>query len=223
FSSFSAKFNINANLNYSFVNNGIERYSFMNNGVQENTYANIGHAKHTRLSLWMNWNPGNKTRISLNAGGMYSDYRSDKAELHTSNHGFQGDLFASIQQTLPWDLRFSINGGMSSPNISLQGEGSGFSFYGFNLSRSFLKEKRLTVSFRASNLFNKYNTFKSETNTSTFRSWSESKISQRSFGVNVSWRFGELKAQVKKVSRSISNDDVKSGGGNSTGGGTSAQ
>lgn len=35
FSSFSAKFNVNATLNYSFVDNGIERYSFMNNGVME--------------------------------------------------------------------------------------------------------------------------------------------------------------------------------------------
>jgi len=39
FNSFSAKFSLNANLTYTFTNNGIERYSFMNNGVQENTYA----------------------------------------------------------------------------------------------------------------------------------------------------------------------------------------
>ena len=57
YSSFSQKFNMNLSLNYSFVNNGIERYSFMENGVQNNTYGNIGHTNRTRLSLWMNWNP----------------------------------------------------------------------------------------------------------------------------------------------------------------------
>ena len=223
FSSFSAKFNVNASVNYTFVNNGIERYSFMNDGVQESTYGNIGHTRRTRLSLWMNWNPGNKTRISLNASGSYVDYQSDKAELHASNHGFQGDLFANIQQTLPWDLRFSVNAGGSTPFISLQGKGSSYSFYGFSLSRSFLKEKRLTVSLRASNLFNEYITSKNETNASTFRYRYEGKHPSRSYGINISWRFGELKAQVKKVSRSISNDDVKSGGGNSGGGASSAQ
>ena len=54
--------------------------------------------------------------------------------------------------------------------------------------------------------------FKNETNTSTFRSWSGSRQQQQSYGLNVSWRFGKLKAQVKKTNRSITNDDVKSGG-----------
>lgn len=44
FNTFSAKFSLNANLSYTFINNGIERYSFMNNGVQENTYGNVGKA-----------------------------------------------------------------------------------------------------------------------------------------------------------------------------------
>lgn len=219
FSSFSAKFNINATLNYSFVDNGIERYSFMNNGVQENTFGNIGHTKRTHLSMWVNWNPGSKTRISVNAMGMYSDYKSDEPNLKVSNSGFGGNLFLNAQQTLPWDLRFSVYGGGSTPYISLQGKGSSYSYYGFSLSRSFLKEKRLTVSVNASNLFNKYSTFENETVTETFRSWNKSKNVQQSYGLNISWRFGELKAQVKKAARSINNDDVKSGGSGNSGSG----
>jgi outer membrane receptor protein involved in Fe transport len=220
FSSFSAKFNVNASLNYSFVDNGIERYSFMNNGVMESTYGNIGHTKRTSLSLWMNWNPGTKTRLSINASGTYADFKSNEPFLQQRNSGFYGNLFLNAQQTLPWDLRFSLYGGGSSPYISLQGEGSSYFYYGFSLNRSFLKEKRLTISLNTSNLFNKYLTFKNETITDTFRSFSESKNQQRSFGLNISWRFGELKAQVKKTARSINNDDVKSGGNsNSSGGG----
>lgn len=212
FSSFSAKFNINANLGYSFVNNGIQNYSFINNGVMESTYGNIGHTQRTSLSLWMNWNPGKTTRISVNASGMYVDLRSDEAFLKQSNNGFQGNLFLNAQQTLPWDLRFSLYGGGNSPNISLQGKGSSISYYGFSLSRSFLKEKRLSVSLNTSNLFHKYLTFKNETVTDTFRSWSKSKLQQQSYGLNISWRFGELKAQVKKANRTINNDDLLSGG-----------
>ena len=86
------------------------------------------------------------------------------------------------------------------------------------MSRSFLKEKRLTISVNASNIFNKYLTFDNRTSSETFSSWSKSKSPNRYYGINISWRFGELKAQVKKAARSISNDDVKSGGdGNSSG------
>ena len=184
----------------------------------ESTYGNIGHTKRTMLSLWMNWNPGNKTRISINASGMYADFMSDEPFLKQRNSGFYGNGFLSVQQTLPWDLRFSLYGGGTTPNITLQGKGMSFAYYGFGLSRSFLKEKRLTVSLHASNLFNKYMKFKNETNTSTFRSWSESRQQQQSYGLNISWRFGKLKAQVKKTNRSITNDDVKSGGNETSGG-----
>ena len=217
YSSFTAKFSLNATLSYMFINNGIERYSFMNNGVLESTYGNVGKTKQTRLSLWANWNPGSKTRISINAAGSYLDYKSDA--LASRNSGWQGNLFGNIQQTLPWKLRLSFYGGGSTPYISLQGEGSSYYFYGIGLSRSFLKEDRLNISISTSNIFQKYQTYSSETLTDTFRSWSENKTPNRYIGVSISWRFGELKAQVKKTARSIQNDDVKSGGNSGQGGG----
>lgn len=221
FSSFTAKFSINANLNYTFTNNGIERYSFMNNGILENTYENAGKKQITRLSLWMNWNPGNKTRISINASGSYSDYSSDL--LDTKNYGFNGNLFGNIQQTLPWDLRLSAYGGGSTPYISLQGKGSSYYYYGLGLTRSFLKDKRLSISLSANNFFNKYNTYENNTVTDTFRSWNKNKYYNLGYAIGISWRFGELKTQVKKTSRSINNDDVKSGGGSGSGSSTGGQ
>lgn len=216
FNSFSAKFSLNANLTYTFTNNGIERYSFMNNGVQENTYGNVGKSQRTRLALWMNWNPGSTTRLSLNTSGSYSDYQSK--ELNSYNSGFSGDVFANVQQTIPWELRLSLYGGGSTPYVSLQGKGSSFYYYGINLSRSFLKEKRLNISLFASNLFQKYTSHSSETWAETFRSWSNNSYPSRRYGISISWRFGELKTQVKKTQRSITNDDVKAGGDNQAGG-----
>lgn len=75
----------------------------MENGVQNNTYGNIGHTNRTRLSLWMNWNPGSKTRISINASGSYSDYKSDNEEFTARNHGYQGNFFGNAQQALSGD------------------------------------------------------------------------------------------------------------------------
>lgn len=221
FSSFSAKFSVNANLNYTFTNNGIESYSFMEDGILNNTYENAGKKQITRLSLWMNWNPGNKTRISINASGSYSDYSSDI--LDTKNSGFNGNVFGNIQQTLPWDLRLSVYGGGSTPYITLQGKGSSYYYYGLGLTRSFLKEKRLSISLSANNIFNKYNTYESNTLTDTFRSWNKNKYYNLGYALSISWRFGELKTQVKKTSRTINNDDVKSGGSSSQGSSTGGQ
>ena len=45
------------------------------------------------------------------------------------------------------------------------------------------------------------------------------KYTRQRFGVCISYRIGELKASVKKAARTISNDDVKSSGGEGGGGG----
>lgn len=212
FGSFSQKFNVNASINYSFVNNGIERYSFMKDGIMNSTFDNIGKNKNINLSLFLNWNLSPKTRFNINGRGAYVDYRSSGLDL--KNHGFEGNIFGSFQQTLPWELRLSLNGGGGTPNVSLQGKRSSFYYYAIGFSRSFLKEKRLTVSINTSNIFNDYLSFKNDIHTSTFHSSTITRVPIRYYGFNISWRFGELKAQVKKAARSINNDDLKSGGSN---------
>lgn len=207
---FSAQFSVNANLSYRYVGNGIESYSFMKDGVQETTYGNVGKTHQTTLSVWANWNPGSKTRLSVNLSGDHFVMRSE--ELAADNRGFSGNLFLNAQQTLPWELRLSLFGGGSTPRVTLQGTGASYYFYGLNLSRSFLKEKRLNVSLYANNFFKKYQTTTSEIITETFRTLSKSKYSAMNFGCSVSWRLGDLKTQVKKTERSIQNDDMKSGG-----------
>lgn len=208
FNTFAAKFSTNISLNYRLVNNSIQDYTFMQDGIQHRTYANIGRSELTSLSIWANWNPGKKTRININATGSYMDYQSKSEQLDAKNHGFQGNLSIGLQQTLPWDLRFSINYGGSTPNINLQGKGNSYYYYGFGLNRSFLKNKRLNVAITATNIFNKYQETKSETITQTFRNVSWSKYQQGSYGISVSWSFGELKARVKKTARSIDGDDI---------------
>lgn len=218
YSTFSAKFSANVSLNYMLTNNGIEQYSFINDGVVEETYRNAGKKQNTKLSVWLNWNPGNTTRISLNMDGNYSDFKSHLLQTH--NSGFSGNFFGNAQQGLPWDLRLSLYGGGSTPSISLQGKGMSYYFYGFSLSRSFLKGKRLNVSVNGGNIFNKYQSYRSETVTETFRSWNYSKKNSLRYGLSISWRFGDLKAKVKETVRSIHNDDVKAGGNPSEEGGS---
>ena len=206
--SFGTKFSTTFTLFYRFVNNSIQDYTFMQDGIQHRTYANIGHSQLTSLSMWMNWNPSNKTRITINASGSYMDYQSKSKQLDAKNHGFSGNIDVNLQQTLPWNLRLSLNGSYNSPEITLQGKGDSYAYYGASLSRSFLKNRRLTVALRANNMFNKYKTIESETRTSTFHNLSKSKSQQSYYGGSISWSFGELKSRVKKTAKTISGDDI---------------
>ena len=236
YSSFSAKFNVNVSLRHSFNNNGIERISRLitaedgedfggghiaPQGALYSTYDNIGKNRNTGLSLYLNWNASPKTRIYVNGRGSYTDMKSEVQGLH--NYGWNGSFYGGIQHTLPLKLRLSLNGGGSTPYISLQGKGSGYQYYGLSLNRSFLKEDRLSVNLYCNNIFEKYRSYNNHTEGANFVSKSSSKWPSRSFGVSVSYRIGELKASVKKAARSISNDDVKGGGGGGNAGGGGGQ
>lgn len=218
YGNFSPKLSLNVTLGYRFINNSIERYTFMEkdatgNSVQYSTFSNIGKFKSWSLSTYMNWSMTKTTRFNANVSARYSDFSSDKMNL--ANSGWSAYFYGGIQQTLLGKIEVNLSGGASTPNISLQGKGSGYYYYSLNVNRSFLKEDRLNVSAYVQNPFKHYMTFNSNTTTNDFVSHTSFEQPMRSFGISVSYRIGKLQARVKKAERSIENDDVKSGGGQS--------
>lgn len=229
YSNFTQKFNINLSMRYSFTNNSIESITelvsdrtLVEKGLQNptgkdvlyNTYQNIGKSRNAGLSGYVNWNATANTRIYMNFYGSYA-YMEDGRGL--KNDGWSLFAYGGIQQSLPRDWRISMNMYGQTPWIMLQGKGSSFFDYSLSVNKSFLK-KRLTLSAFASNFFSKYMHQNNTLENANFIQESRYKYSRRRFGVSVSYRIGELKASVKKASRTISNDDVK-GEGNSGGGG----
>lgn len=230
FSKFTQKFSINASLSYTFVNNPIERHTFtanfpesdprsQYNGAMWSTYDNVGKKQQVGMFLYGNWSPTTWFRIYMNGG---LDYVSMKAPtLNKEKDGVSGRIFAGTQFTLPKDFRINLNGGYFSPWIQLQSEMSPFYFAGLNVSKDFLK-KKLSVSLGANNPF--WKTMKMETTTKGdgFHDVSTNWRSAREFRFSISYRFGTMKGQIKKVRRGISNDDSKGGGENNQGGGEQA-
>lgn len=217
YSMFTRKFNLNASVNYTFVNNGIERYSFIDDStnVMHSTYDNIGHNHNVGFFLYASWNPISQLRLSTNAGANYVNMKSDE---YGNNKGFNYRAFASIQYSLPLDFRINLNGGYFAPRIMLQGESSAFYFTGITLNKDFLK-KKLTVSVSMQDPFEKHKKMKSFTEDSRFYDRSVNYMTARSFRFTISYRFGDMKSAIKKVKRGISNDDLKAGGGESSQGG----
>ena len=210
YSLFSQKFSVNFSATYSTSYNGLTFYSFMKDGVEHSTSGNFLHSKQWSFDTYLNVNPWKSTAFTLNGNLKYSDLKSYRTSDH--NYGFSGNFFAMLRQDLPWKLKFALGAGATWGDISLQGQGSEFKYYFLDLSRSFLEEDRLTVTLNGFNIFNPRQTLKNTTQTTMFRS-SESYVihglSRVSLGI--SWRFGKLRAVVKKTARSIENSDVKTG------------
>lgn len=210
YSLFSQKFSVNFSATYSTSYNGLTFYSFIKDGVEHSTSGNFLHSKQWSFDTYLNVNPWKSTAFTLNGNLKYSDLKSYRTSDH--NYGFSGNIFAMLRQDLPWKLKFALGAGATWGDISLQGQGSEFKYYFLDLSRSFLEEDRLTVTLNGFNIFNPRQTLKNTTQTTMFRS-SESYVihglSRISLGI--SWRFGKLRAVVKKTARSIENSDVKTG------------
>lgn len=230
YSNFTPKFNINLSARYSFTNNSIQSVTSLvseddipdfsedkktGKDVLYTTYQNIGKSRNLNLSAYVNWNATKDTRIYAN---LFGGYTSLKGAEGLENDGWNLFAFGGAQQTFKHDWRLSVNVFGQTPWIMLQGKGSSFFSYSVNLNKSFLN-RRLSLSAFASNFFQKYNKFESHIEGQGFLQDSWNKYPQIRFGFSVSYRIGELKASVKKAARTITNDDVKSGGSSTGAGG----
>ena len=230
YSNFTSKFNINLAAHYSFTNNSIQSVTNLmseddipdlsadkrtGKDVLYTTYRNIGKSRSLNSSAYVNWNAGQNTRIYAN---LFGEYKKMKGANGLENDGWNFFGFGGAQQTFKHDWRLSVNVFGQTPWVMLQGKGNGFFSYGVGLNKSFLK-KKLTLSAYANNFCKKYTRYSSHIEGEGFVSDSWNKYPQMRFGFSVSYRLGELKASVKKAARTITNDDVKSGG---SGGGASA-
>ena len=212
---FKPKFNLNANLFYNFINNSIEQVTTLENDVSRTTYENIGKSKNAGLYFYGSWNPTTKLRIFTNTSVYYINVKANDGS-NLKNSGFMEQIFGGAQYNFPRDLTLSLNGGFYSPWVNLQGKSSGGHYSALSLNKSFLK-KNLTISLSAMNVFEKYIHYNSTTQTDQFRMISDFSYNARNFRIGISYKFGELKQQIKRVQRGISNDDAK--GGQGSGGG----
>ncbi|MFN8256214.1 MAG: outer membrane beta-barrel family protein [Bacteroidales bacterium] len=217
FSRFGQKTNFNLSVYYSFSNNGIDRVSSITDeNVQVTTFENISLIKTLGTSLYFSLRVGEKITWNVNTSANYNNINStDNSELSMQGWGANG--FTNLQYRIGKNLVVSGSGGLFKPPVRLQSKNSPFYFARFNVSQELLK-KKLTLSLNIQNVFWKNIRFTSETFDTYFYQKTENYWPGRSLSFNISYRFGELNKQPKKVKNSINNDDVKQGESNNNGG-----
>ena len=214
---FSPKYNLNVSLNSAFTNNTIQSISTMQaNGVRTTTYENIGKNHRYGVNMYGSLRFGTKFTLNTNLGASYVDMESnDSRNLKNSGFMYNGNMNFRV---IPWkNGSFSAFGGVYSSSVMLQGRSGTQYFNSISYMQEFL-DKKLTASFSVSDPFRKRMKYESTFDDPTFTQSSVNYIYNRMFRVNVSYRFGQMKGEIKKAKRGIRNEDLKSGGDNSTGG-----
>ena len=204
---FSSKWIMNISLRQGFVRNGLSAYSFYDSEHRMNTtYGNIVNSSTSGLNVFVMWTPGQKTRLILNGSGSYTDIRS--RQLAQKNNGWTYNTLLGLQQTLPWDLRMSVNTIASGRTITLQGWSSGMLIGTFGLTKTFF-EDRLGVSLSGLTHIAGGRGLKIETisETTDFISRTVTTIPLRMISLNLTYSFGKQdKVNVKKTRKTIETD-----------------
>ena len=218
---YSTAHTLNLTANTTFTNNPIQSYSWINDdGVSETTYLNIGSREYYGLSAYYSFRKGTKFSLNTNLSGNYSTMEKT-GEQAVKNDGFSYNAYLSMRFGLWKDGAITGYAQHSSPRVMLQGESSGFTYYGFSVNQRFFKQK-LSMTLGITTPFQKYRTYWSETDAADYFSRNDSRNFIRNVSFNVSYNFGKTGIQVKRARRGIQNDDVKAGEGGSGSSATSS-
>ena len=206
-----AKFTFNLTPSYSISNNQIGSVTWVENDKTVSTYDNILRSRYGELSSYVQWQVFEGTSFIFNGSLGYQT--NENRNLHLKGEGWNISVFSQLTQSLPWKLRLTLGGGYWKSAPGLYGHDSGSNWYNLGLQRSFLKEDRLTVSLNASYPFSgRYNCYTSYYDRGDYTGMSQGYYTNRSVDVSVSYRFGSLKASVKKTNTTIQNTDLVGSG-----------
>lgn len=200
---------LNVSLMHRFSNGLIQSVVTTSDDIVYYTYDNVGKFRRSSLHAYAQWTITPKTQLMINADLGNVRYRND--QLNLTNEKWCFEMFGYVTQQLPWKLRFTASFNRMDWGFSdVYTRYPARYFYGFSLQRSFLKEDRLTVRLQAYCPFSgKYDVHESQTVNGDVLGYSKSWQQTRNFYFSISYRFGSLKAQVKKTAKTIENDDLQ--------------
>ena len=179
--------------------------------VKYQTYGNTTDHRRLQLEWYIQWKPFKKTTLVMNANIGHDRYDNPSLTLGLSK--FSGFLYGYIMQEMWWKLRFTLAGygqlGRQPSNVYGYSEPWGAG--SISLQRSFLREDRLTIRLGANIPFTTYKGYTSRVVQGDYMTCLHEEMRSRSFSLSISYRFGQLKSNVRKTETSIENDDVIGG------------
>ena len=93
-------------------------------------------------------------------------------------------------------------GNFNSPKVNAQGTMPSFTTYNFALRKQFFN-KNFSVAVTATNIFNKYVDQKTKLTGDNFTLYNDRQLPYRSFGINLTYKFGRLEFKEEKNAEDI--------------------
>ena len=204
------KLTANFSLAYMLNNNGIGAYNYLKDDVRYTTYNNSLRLRGYAFNTYLRWTVSPTTSLMLNNSIQYRDLYSHQPDLE--NKRWQWTFYAQTEQLLPGAVKLSLSGGRNESTLNnLYNYSEPTYFYMLALSRSFLKEDRLSVRLMAycgSGSFSKYERSDTHIVNGDYTGWHRMKTYSRNLTLRISYRFGSLNASVKKANKTIENEDL---------------
>lgn len=198
---------------YSYYHNGIISVVYSQNDVRYATYANSLKQHRWQLEGYVQWKPFDGTTLVSNFN--FTDNHAENTTSGLKQHLASMFYYVNIAQKLPWNLLITAYtyGQFGRTPMNIYAYSCPWHNYAFTLQRSFLKEDRLTVRLTANAPFHKQIHDKTRTTQGDILGWGDNiyVANARFFKLSISYRFGKLKASVKKTDTSIENDDMVGG------------
>ena len=196
---------------YHHTSDGISDIQTAKDDIRYRTYDNILSYHRFSVEQYVQWKPFEGTTLVVNNNLRYE--HNENPNLGYRTFGWSDNYYVNLSQKLPWKLLLYLSSygkiGRSPSDVYTMRH-SYFGYYA-SLQRSFLKADRLTVRIAANAPFNKYWSSEAETVNGSYHDFQQSWNRARSFTIAVTYRFGSLKASVKKTEHSIDNDDIVGG------------
>lgn len=216
------KFNMQVSASYGFSNNSIEQYTYLGeNSMLYSDYANIGRSRDWSFQGNFQWTAGEKTRLMFNLHASHTNQSYAGSRLKHWSWGGYG----SISQKLPWRLEAELSAFVMPEFTWSVYAHINSSFWqrfspDLSLKRSFLKDDRLSARVSWSGMFKPTRTMNVDYTSGPYTGWMRMSRGHNQYVTfTLSYRFGSLKAWVKKTNARIVNDDMQGGSGSSGNGG----
>jgi len=198
---------------YSYYHNGIGSLVYSQDDVRYGTYGNNLRQHRWQMEGYAQWKPFDGTTLAANLN--FTDNHAENIDANLKQHLTSIFYYINISQKLPWKLTVTAytygQTGHSPENIYAYSRS--WWRYAFTLQRSFLSDDRLTVRLMANAPFHKDMHYYTRTTQGDIIGWGDNLNSQnnRYFRIGISYRFGKLKASVKKTETTIENSDEVGG------------
>lgn len=208
--SYNHKVSLNLGLGYSFSNKidlKVSTYDPATN-MTRTTYENSSNVSRLGLDYNFNYPVTKKLTLGINGNSAFFFIKGKVNDIEVENNLFTYYIYfsANYQFENNWNVssNFELNSEMPA---GLQSTTNAFTGSSFSFSKSVL-DNQLSFSAYINNPFNQFRKAVTETNGTDFYQSNYVRDYYRSFGFNVTYKFGKLRDEIKNTRRKIENNDL---------------